>query len=409
MRRYLLEGAAKLSLGELYKSAGRGPNVRQHRVDIFLRKWETGESFTLMDGSSIVLKTNKKNMKMLRQWKDLRDEVREININNQVVPDEKGDKITTLNKEISKVGFFQDIDGNKYKLTDFMKDPSFGGTGAKQEAGIKHESIAIVEINERVKEIRKEYGIDSVPLFFPKVKNTDFIYVTKVESTGNKNPLKPPTWCAGDIKRRNQPKSDFHFVDESGHPAVWISYKQGSASGLELDDAKVFQQYGSAGCFKEEPEVMAFVQDVIDEMLDRYGDSIVNKRNEMQYPIGAPSFFRKIKDKKIKNRASYGVDFPGPFGHDNVNFICSGKIWIELIQDDDGYPIFQLHAQHVHENGEALKGVWEPVLFLRRAAGDSVRGDDKKGVTILKDARIFIQPIARFKELSKRATKTERI
>jgi hypothetical protein len=217
-----------------------------------------------------------------------------------------------------------DIHGNTYKFSDLKKNKDFGGKG---------------EGSGTIKEDRATSTI--------KISIDNRIYDTfDVVST-------PGT-----------PKSDFHLIDIDGKEIAWISHKDGRT-------AKDFQQWGGISQTKEptvynDKEVQAFIKDL-----------------KINYPDGLPqatTLYRKIKNNNLKMLSIYGNKFGNNLGQQNVTLLLQGDI--TLVKKTFYY---ELNANHVHYNGDAIIGDFEPVLMAIHKGDRSDAG--------IKKTRIVISPI----------------
>lgn len=208
-------------------------------------------------------------------------------------------------------------DGNEYKLSSLGKDKDFGGKGSG--FGTRDEDMELTRLNDQLDDIKSKINKGIVPV---KVGNTVYEVAAAVTTPGT-------------------PKSDFHLVDYKGHEIVWISHKKGRTP-------KDFQQWGGISRRGEpkihnHPEVQAFINDL-----------------KAKYPDGLPratSFYRKIKDSKLKNLSVYGNEYGGALGRQNVSVLLQGNV--KLAKSGRNY-VFR--SNQVHYNGDIIDGGFEPVL-----------------------------------------------
>lgn len=244
------------------------------------------------------------------------------------------------NTELNELRF-ADTSGEIRKLTDFKKTAEFGG----KEAGAStfKEDMALRQLREAINEEKERIGRSTVLIRIgSKTYN-----VYDVQST-------PGT-----------PKSDFHLVDTEGREIAWISHKDGTK-------VTHFQQWGGTSPRREpkisnHPETKAFVKAI---------SSLYPKG----LPPKSPSYFRKIKDERLKMMAIYGNDYGSAMGRQNVTLMLQGPVGLKRRGN-----YCEITSTHVHVNGERMTGEYEAV-FMTRISND--RGD--YGV---KGMRLFIAPI----------------
>lgn len=235
---------------------------------------------------------------------------------------------------------FADENGEIYKLTDFRKSAEFGGKDPG--ASVAKEDMALRGFRDQLMDAKEKYGLASIPI---RMGNRTYEVYDVVSTPGT-------------------PKSDFHCIDVNGKEIMWISHKDGTL-------ARHFQQWGGTSPRREpmianHPETQPFVREI-------------KKLFPQGIPEKAPSYSRKIKDRRLRMLAVYGNKFGGQLGQQNVTFCCQGAL--KLVHKNK---YFEITAHHVHLNGEDLHGDYEPV-FLTRLSKD--RGDH--GV---KGLRLFIAP-----------------
>ena len=145
-------------------------------------------------------------------------------------------------------------------------------------------------------------------------------------------------------KTAGTPKSDFHLVNNKGDAVVHISHKDGSSP-------KDFQQWCgvSEPQIAGHPEVRLFAQRV----------------NEL-YPGGkmpsSESVFMRIKDKKLKHMAIYGVNYMSDTTDVNrADVLIQGVPGLKKASKT----IYELNATgHIHYLGEPLTGGFVPVIAM---------------------------------------------
>lgn len=208
-------------------------------------------------------------------------------------------------------------DGKEYRLSSLGKNKEFGGRGAGSGTAI--EDMELKSVRDQLNDIKTSLASATIPI---RVKNKVYDVFDVVSTPGT-------------------PKSDFHFVDIDGKEIIWISHK----AGKKPND---FQQWGGTSA-RVEPliakhkEVHDFINDI-----------------KTKYPNGLPpktTLFRKIKDTKLKNIAVYGNDYGKQLGRQNVSVLLQGPV--NLKKSGTAY---EFVSNHVHYNGDAITGGFEPVL-----------------------------------------------
>lgn len=236
---------------------------------------------------------------------------------------------------------FSDTDGNIYKLTDFKKTTEFGGKEAG--ASVAKEDMALRQLRDALNDAKEKDGTATVRV---KIGNKMYDAWDVVSTPGT-------------------PKSDFHLIDLKGNEIAWISHKDGKTT-------KDFQQWGGTSPRIEprisgHPETKAFV-------------TALRKIFPDGLPAKAPSYYRKIKDERLKQMSIYGNGFGGPLGRQNTTLMLQGSI--KLAKKVNHY---EITANHSHVNGERMTGEYEAV-FMTRLSRD--RGDHG-----IKGLRLFIAPV----------------
>lgn len=244
---------------------------------------------------------------------------------------EKGD-VKTLNR----YGLL-DIDGNQYAFGKLEKTAEFGGKGAG--FGTTKEDFELTRLQKQIEEIKKETASATV----------DFKIANKVYK------------AAGAASTYGTPKSDFHLVDNDGKEIVWISHKDGRTP-------KDFQQWG--GMTERGIQNNAEVQDFIKTVHEKFGSQIPR----------ATTVARKIKNKDLKNRSVYGINYGSQLGQQNVSILIQGPV--KVIKKGRYY---EFSSNHIHFNGDSITGGFQPVLMAM------YKGDRNQfGV---RGARFAIQPL----------------
>jgi hypothetical protein len=219
---------------------------------------------------------------------------------------------------------FASTSGTAYKLSDFVKTPEFGGKG--EGASTAKEDAALMSLRDQIKSAKKKEGSATINI---RVGTTTYEVADAASTPGT-------------------PKSDFHLLDANGKEIVWISHKDGST---ERD----FQQWGGMSESKEpkiysHPESQQFIKD----MLKLYPKGLPN----------ATTVARKIKNFQLKNMAVYGNEFGGEYSRQNVTLMLQGSV--KLSKNGN---VYKITATHTHDNGETMKGGYEPV-FMAIYKGD---------------------------------------
>lgn len=213
---------------------------------------------------------------------------------------------------------FTATDGKKLKLTAFQKTSEFGG---KTVSTTQIEEKEIISIRQQLSDIREQTKQPFVP-----IKIGSKVYeVYDIEKT------------------KGTPKSDFHFLDVNGKPIVWMSHKDGKK-------ASDFQQWG--GVSRVVPNVHRHkeTQEFIDDIKENFPDGFPPKTN----------IVKPIKDKTLKAKAVYGDDYvrgSQRYGENNVTTILQGPV--KLVKQGT---VWIISANHVHKNGEEMKGDYEPIF-----------------------------------------------
>lgn len=208
---------------------------------------------------------------------------------------------------------FTDISGKSYAWTEVEKSIF---TGVKSTTSAEDKELS--SINRQLEKIKNETGLEYVPIRVGKKTHK----IVRAETTFG------------------TPKSDFHLIDEAGHNSVWISHKDGKGP-------RDFQQWGGVSA-KEYPIIPKDVETFVSLIKKKYGDSLPR----------ATTVAMKIKDKKLKMQAIYGVEYGKSLGEQNVSVLLQGPI--SLVKKGKFYV---MDANNVHYNGDDIKGDFEPVLM----------------------------------------------
>lgn len=194
--------------------AGRELYKYDWRAEVFLRKYQERQPFTLTNGKTVTFTVDK-----------------------SVVSTVKGRKPTTGIEMLA-------TDGKQYKFKDLAKDADFGGKGAG--AGTAKEDKELLSLIDQMNAVKKKLKVGTL-----KFKINGKIYdVSDAAST------------------YGTPKSDFHLVDPKGNEIVWISHKDGKS-------AKDFQQWGGISQ-RSEPKIFAHkeTQKFIDDLKKDFPDGL---------------------------------------------------------------------------------------------------------------------------------------
>jgi hypothetical protein len=228
-------------------------------------------------------------------------------------------------------------DGTIYAFSKLEKTKEFGGKGAG--FGTTKEDAELTSLQEQIEKLK-----------FKEASKEISVRVGKKTYK-----------VAGAASTYGTPKSDFHLINDAGQEVVWISHKDGRT-------AKDFQQWGgmTEAAIKNHPEIKKFAKDVY----DMYDGAIPR----------ATTVARKIKDLKLKNLSVYGVDYGKPLGRQNVSILIQGPV--KLVRIGKSYKFV---SNHVHYNGEAITGTFEPVLM-------AIYKGDRNNFGV-KGARFAIQPL----------------
>jgi len=188
---------AKLSASALFKY--------DWRVEIFIRKYEGREPFTLTSGKNVKLVPDK-----------------------DILASLKGRNQAPLTR-----AKLIDVDGNTYSFGNLEKTKEFGGKG--KGAGTAKEDRELASLQQQISALKKKHASATI-----KIKvGTRTYKVSDAETTFG------------------TPKSDFHLIDIDGNELVWISHKDGSKP-------KDFQQWGglTENGIKNHLEVVDFIKSV---------------------------------------------------------------------------------------------------------------------------------------------------
>ena len=215
-------------------------------------------------------------------------------------------------------------------ISKLVKTVEFGGKGAG--AGLRAESAAMALLSEALENAIKE---NKGPISIKTSKGVihDIVGVEKTPGT---------------------PKSDFHLIDSSNTPVIWISHKDGSSP-------KDVQQWGGIS-ERVEPEINHHpeTQKFIEDLKSAYPKGVGME------PDQPKSLYRKIKDSKIKFMSVYGQEFSsGHLGIQNITVLLQGDPGLKRSGS-----FYSLTASHVHYNGESFDGTPYEAVFMAVHKGD---------------------------------------
>lgn len=216
---------------------------------------------------------------------------------------------------------FQTNLGKSVKLSALAKTSEFGGMADKKFSTTHIEEKEIISIRQQLIEIKKKTKKSTVPI---KVKSTIYDVYDILKTPGT-------------------PKSDFHFLNIKGEEIVWMSHKDGSK-------ATDFQQWG--GISKNVPNTHNHkeTKEFLKELKDNFKTGLPPASNVV----------KTIKDNVLKNKSVYGDNFKQggrQYSRDNVQLVLQGPV--KIIKKSFYY---EIDANHIHTNGEILKGEYEPTF-----------------------------------------------
>jgi len=191
MERYAM---SKLTVSEIFKY--------ERRINLFLQKYTTGDSFLLRDGSLVELTFDPEIAKHI----------------------ENRDSIPLRSAKL------HGTNGDIYRFGDLAKSKEFGGKGSG--SGTIKEDLALSSLRESLWKVKTANSTSDIPIMIGETK----YLVSDIVST-------PGT-----------PKSDFHLIDRDGQEVAWLSHKDGNSP-------KHVQQWGGVtqSRIKNHPEVQDFI------------------------------------------------------------------------------------------------------------------------------------------------------
>ena len=270
------------------------------RADTFIRKINDAELFEVTGNKKVKILAPQKTLDILTSGSDT--ELRDLRL--------------------------ADIDGNIYKLTDFVKNKDFGGRG--EGSGTAKEDRALSSLRDQINKAKSDEGRATIKIQIGS-KTYDVFDVVTTPGT---------------------PKSDFHLIDIDGKSVAWISHKDGST-------AKDFQQWGGLSASKE-PKLSSHSESTkfIDDL------KAYCKAKGLTGLPRATTVARKISDKNLKMLSVYGNAYGGNYNTQNVTLMLQGDV---VLNKTNG--TYNITAKHTHLNGEDMTGDYEPV-FMAIYKGD---------------------------------------
>ena len=270
------------------------------RADTFIRKINDAELFEVTGNKKVKILAPQKTLDILKSGSDT--ELRDLRL--------------------------ADIDGNIYKLTDFVKNKDFGGRG--EGSGTAKEDRALSSLRDQINKAKSDEGRATIKIQIGS-KTYDVFDVVTTPGT---------------------PKSDFHLIDIDGKSVAWISHKDGST-------AKDFQQWGGLSASKE-PKLSSHSESTkfIDDL------KAYCKAKGLTGLPRATTVARKISDKNLKMLSVYGNAYGGNYNTQNVTLMLQGDV---VLNKTNG--TYNITAKHTHLNGEDMTGDYEPV-FMAIYKGD---------------------------------------
>lgn len=267
-----------------------------------------------------------------------------------------GNKITIL------------VDGDRLNVVDKLVK-LLNSLGAKYEKNVSGSSIGGVVIQKTVILIKnkgKSAGLDVEAAAIRSLKEA--LTQAKISIGGPINikiKNRVVKNCYDVEKTPGTPKSDFHIVDSSGKPVIFISHKKGSRPND-------FQQW--SGMTESEILKQKETQTFIAECQVLFGEKM---------PPGT-SIYKKIKENKLKMMSVFGVDYGEKPGINNVDVLIQGDPGLKKAGSGN---LWELTATgNIHYNGDLPGGGFDPVLTL------IYKGD--RDQFNIRGARASIYPVA---------------
>ena len=232
-------------------------------------------------------------------------------------------KIKNLVKgNINMFSFFKDDAGNKYTISDILKDVTFGGKGKGSSTAIEDYNLKL--LNDLIVKLIEENGKNPINIIINGKTYDNIIGATTQKGT---------------------PKSDFNLINSNNTPVVFISHKKAGGKGPSAND---FIRWSGYTKYADNPEVKAF-NEAIKEWLIEHDLEGLPKNTR---------FISPIKDKNLIQHLIYGPDYGGEYSTENVNTILQGKITLTP-KDKETY---ELGAEHVLNPPSIPEGDYTPYL-----------------------------------------------
>jgi hypothetical protein len=154
------------------------------------------------------------------------------------------------------------------------------------------------------------------------------------------------------VMSTSEPKADavlVRRVDNALVPTCYLSYK----SGVEPDNSNQYSGLSvkSLGRFAQHPEVLQFFHDI-----------------EHQHVLQAEPW-RPCIDPTLQFVAAFGMDYMGPRGINNCDFIVQGTVTLQF--DVNG--VYRLAFERVHASGRPFEKAYAPVFGARTSLGRRTR------------------------------------
>ena len=276
------------------------------RFVLLADKIESGEPFNLVNGEATPLNFINPQHSEIFKSQDV-DEIRSLT---------KGQPVNTFH-------FFVDDGGNRYSISDLLKDSYFGGRG--KGSGTTVEDANLLLLNNLIKEKIKENNNQPISIEVNGEVFEDII---------------------GAKTQPGVPKSDFNLIDVEENPVVFISHKKGGGKEANAGD---FIRWSGYTQYANHPEVKEFNNALKD---------FIQENNLNQLPPKT-RFVSRIKDEELIRKLIYGPKYgDSSFSKDNVNAILQGLI--DLIPLEDG--LYQLTAQKTFFPPEIPQEEYTPYL-----------------------------------------------
>lgn len=237
------------------------------RLEVFLKKYENKEPFTLTNGKEVIFEYSDEIVKFVKS------------------------SIKTKNKQILQKIKLYDSDLNSYTMSKIAKTTEFGGKG--EGFSTRQEKFELKRLRDQLNKIKKEQRNSTVSI---QIDGKTY-EVSDVENT-------PGT-----------PKSDIHLIDINGKEIVWISLKKGKTP-------KNILQWGGIS-EREEPKINRHPE--VQSFIEKLKKTFPNGFPE------AKAYYRKIKDKKLKMMSVYGNEYGSSYSRQNCTIIIQGPVYLKKI------------------------------------------------------------------------------